>query len=57
MFLERRITRRKNSRNAVNKGFLSHIHINVTIRRTLGNDVNAACGQLRKTHIDNLKSL
>lgn len=57
MFSARRITRRKNLRNTVNKGFLSRIPINCTIRRTLGNDVNAACGQLRKTHIDNLKSL
>lgn len=26
--------------------------INVTIRRELGSDINAACGQLRKSYID-----
>lgn len=30
--------------------------INVTIRRTLGSDVNASCGQLRKRHMDSKKS-
>lgn len=30
--------------------------INVTIRRELGSDISAACGQLRKSHLDSLKS-
>ena len=30
--------------------------INVTIRRSLGNDIQGACGQLRKNYIDKLKS-
>jgi 23S rRNA (adenine2503-C2)-methyltransferase len=35
---------------------LIHLGINATIRRTLGADINAACGQLRgtSTEIDNL---
>ena len=29
--------------------------IEVTVRRKLGSDINAACGQLRKGHLDNLR--
>ncbi len=28
-------------------------HVNATIRRELGSDVNAACGQLRRSHLNN----
>ena len=31
--------------------------INVTIRRTLGSDVDASCGQLRKKYNDGSKTL
>ena len=31
--------------------------INVTIRRTLGQDINASCGQLRKSYIEKQKTL
>ena len=30
-------------------------HINVTIRREMGTDINAACGQLRKSYMDKQK--
>lgn len=33
------------------------IGINVTIRREMGRDIDGACGQLRKTHMDRLKTL
>ena len=33
------------------------IRINVTIRRTLGDDINAACGQLRQKHKIPLETL
>ena len=32
-----------------------HIRINVTIRRTIGQDIDAACGQLRRKHTEGLK--
>lgn len=38
------------------KNKLEKNHINATVRRTLGSDVNAACGQLRKAHLDALKN-
>lgn len=33
---------------------LEKYNINVTIRRELGSDIGAACGQLRKSHLDEL---
>lgn len=56
MFLVRRITRRIRNEKALNKGFSTPIRVNVTIRRTLGEDVDASCGQLRNRYLDNLKS-
>ena len=32
------------------------IQITVTIRREMGNDIDAACGQLRKKYIKGLKT-
>lgn len=32
---------------------LSQRNINVTVRREMGNDIQAACGQLRNKHLDN----
>lgn len=57
MFLVRRIIRRIKNKNALNKGFLTPVQINVTIRRTLGEDINASCGQLRKKFIETSKTL
>ena len=37
--------------------FIGHIelnHINVSIRKGMGADIDAACGQLRKKYIDNI---
>ena len=34
------------------KNILEKYRINVTIRREMGSDINAACGQLRKSHLD-----
>ena len=31
---------------------LKQNHVNVTIRRGMGKDIDAACGQLRKTYIE-----
>jgi len=36
------------------KKILEKNHINATIRREMGSDINAACGQLRKSHADSL---
>ena len=56
MVLVRRIERRINDKNVVKMRVVAHIRINVTIRRTLGSDVDASCGQLRNKYIENLKS-
>ena len=32
---------------------LESLNINATVRRTLGADINASCGQLRKEHKEN----
>ena len=37
------------------KTLLENMGINATIRRTLGADINASCGQLRREHKDDLK--
>lgn len=57
MFTERRITRRKGVENAINKGLLEPNRINATIRREMGADINAACGQLRKKFMETSKTL
>ena len=40
---------------------LNGLHINTTIRRTLGGDINASCGQLRRKSIieggDNIENI
>ena len=36
------------------KNLLEKNRINVTIRREMGTDINAACGQLRKSYTDKL---
>lgn len=35
------------------KNKLEKSHVNATVRRTLGRDINASCGQLRKRYLDN----
>ena len=57
MFLERRITRRIKFKNIENISILYCNRINVTIRRTLGEDIDASCGQLRKKFIETSKTL
>ena len=32
--------------------YLTAHHINVTVRREMGTDIQAACGQLRNKHLD-----
>ena len=41
---------KKSSDNRINNfiKILEKYHINVTVRRTLGSDINASCGQLRR---------
>lgn len=38
------------------KNKLEKNRINVTIRRSIGNDISAACGQLRKKYVEDLKT-
>lgn len=38
------------------KNILKQSGIETTVRRELGSDINAACGQLRKSHMDELNS-
>lgn len=42
----------RSDRNNVNdfKAILEHHHVNVTVRREMGSDIDAACGQLRRSH-------
>ena len=54
--LVRRIERRIYNKNAVKMRTVEYIQINVTIRRTLGSDVDASCGQLRNKYLENLKA-
>ena len=37
------------------KNKLEKYGINVTIRREMGRDIDGACGQLRRSYLDNLK--
>ena len=37
------------------KNILEKNRINVTIRREMGADIDAACGQLRKSYMDNMQ--
>ena len=57
MFSERRITRRIFQKNLVKSSKKQPIQINVTIRRTLGSDIDAACGTLRKRVLESRKPL
>ena len=51
--IKERNYKKSNSRNIQNfKNILEKNRINVTIRREMGADIDAACGQLRKSYID-----
>ncbi len=51
--IKERDYRKSGSKNIQNfKFILEKNRINVTIRREMGTDINAACGQLRKSYID-----
>lgn len=39
---------------SVFQGYLTELGLNATIRRTLGSDINAACGQLRREQENNI---
>lgn len=49
---ERNYTKSDNYKTQKFKNILEKYRINVTIRREMGSDINAACGQLRKSYID-----
>ena len=51
---EREYEADKNSVETFRK-YLETFGINVTVRRTLGQDVNASCGQLRRNTLENMK--
>jgi 23S rRNA (adenine2503-C2)-methyltransferase len=51
--IKEREYRQSEAKNIQNfKNILEKYRINVTIRREMGTDINAACGQLRKSYID-----
>jgi 23S rRNA (adenine2503-C2)-methyltransferase len=49
---ERNYRKSENKKVQIFKNTLEKYRINVTIRREMGADINAACGQLRKSYID-----
>jgi 23S rRNA (adenine2503-C2)-methyltransferase len=51
---EREFARSKNEKIQFFKNILEKNRINVTIRREMGTDIDAACGQLRKSYIENM---
>lgn len=54
--IKERDYRQSSFKNVLNfRKRLEKYKINVTIRRELGADIGAACGQLRKSHMDDLK--
>lgn len=50
---ERNYKKSESKKIQIFKNILEKNRINVTIRREMGADINAACGQLRKSYIDN----
>lgn len=49
---ERNFVKSDNNKILKFKNILEKYRINVTIRREMGSDINAACGQLRKSYLD-----
>ncbi|MBH1941351.1 23S rRNA (adenine(2503)-C(2))-methyltransferase RlmN [Mobilitalea sibirica] len=52
---ERNYRKTENKKVQIFKNILEKNRINVTIRREMGADIDAACGQLRKSYIDKLR--
>ena len=52
---ERNFARSKTEKIQIFKNILEKNRINVTIRREMGTDIDAACGQLRKSYIENMQ--
>lgn len=52
---EREFKRSRNENIQNFKNILEKNRINVTIRREMGSDINAACGQLRKSYTDRVR--
>ena len=50
--VERHLLRPSQERIDAFEKFLADHHIAVTVRREMGTDINAACGQLRNRHLD-----
>jgi 23S rRNA (adenine2503-C2)-methyltransferase len=49
---ERSFVKSDNNKIQKFKNILEKYRINVTIRREMGSDIDAACGQLRKSYLD-----
>ena len=49
--IERNLLRPRRERIVAFENYLKSKHINVTLRREMGTDIQAACGQLRNKHI------
>ena len=49
--VERNLRRPSPERIQAFERYLSRKHITVTVRREMGNDIQAACGQLRNQHL------
>ena len=52
---ERKFARSRTENIQFFKNTLEKNRINVTIRREMGTDIDAACGQLRKRYIENMQ--
>ena len=50
--VERNLLRPSKSRIDWFEGYLASHHVNVTVRREMGTDIQAACGQLRNKHLE-----
>lgn len=50
--VERNLLRPSKARIDWFEGYLASHHVNVTVRREMGTDIQAACGQLRNKHLE-----
>ena len=53
--VERNLLRPSKARIDWFEGYLASHHVNVTVRREMGTDIQAACGQLRNKHLQDKK--
>lgn len=53
--VERNLLRPSKARIDWFEGYLASHHVNVTVRREMGTDIQAACGQLRNKHLQEKK--